>query len=114
MESSQIVSFILTVIGLLGSWKVFEKMGLEGWRGIIPIYNTYLLFKELYGNGWKMFLLLIPFYNIYVVIKLNIDLTKAFDMPKAFAAGLILMNNVFMLILGYNSAIYTKNPEVVE
>ena len=50
MESSQIVSFVLTVIGLLGSWKVFEKMGLEGWRGIIPIYNTYLLFKELYAN----------------------------------------------------------------
>ena len=38
-----------------------------------------MLCQELYGNGWKFLLLLIPIYNIYFVIKMNIDWAKAFN-----------------------------------
>lgn len=35
----------------LALWKIFEKMGTDGWRGIIPIYNIYVLFDMLWDAG---------------------------------------------------------------
>ena len=64
-----ILELIATILSLVGSWMVYKKMGRQGWEGIVPIYNTYVLCQELYGNGWKFLLLLIPFYNIYFGIQ---------------------------------------------
>ena len=69
---------------------IFKKMGHQGWEGIVPFYNTYVLCQELYGSGWKFLLLLIPLYNIYFVIKMQIDLAKAFNQGAGFGIGLLL------------------------
>ena len=68
-----ILSLIIGILTLVAEWMIFKKMGRQGWEGIVPFYNTYVLCQELYGNGWKFLLLLIPIYNIYFVIKMNID-----------------------------------------
>lgn len=60
-----ILSLIIGILTLVAEWMIFKKMGRQGWEGIVPIYNTYVLCQELYGNGWKFLLLLIPIYNIY-------------------------------------------------
>lgn len=56
------IQIIAAILSMAGSWMVYKKMGRQGWEGIVPIYNTYVLCQELYGNGWKFLLLLIPFY----------------------------------------------------
>ena len=81
------LSVILYVVMIVADWKVYEKMGRQGWECIIPFYNVYVLFQVLYGNGWKMLLLLSPFYNIYVAIKLQIDLAHGFNQFGAFVLG---------------------------
>lgn len=81
-------------------------MGRQGWESIVPIYNEYVLCDVLYGNGWKFLLILIPIYNIYFVIKLCIDLAKAFNLGVGFAIGLLLLPYVFTLILGFGTAQY--------
>ena len=96
-----ILELIATILSLVGSWMVYKKMGRQGWEGIVPIYNTYVLCQELYGNGWKFLLLLIPFYNIYFGIKMMIDLAKAFNLGAGFGIGLLLLPFVFWLILAF-------------
>lgn len=99
---------------------IFKKMGRQGWEGIVPIYNTYVLCQELYGNGWKFLLLLIPIYNIYFVIKMNIDWAKAFNQGVGFGIGLLLLPFIFQLILAfggdqYRDGSYTNTqPDMVE
>lgn len=47
--------FLLVVIALLAlaaNWRLFQKMGYEGWKAMIPLYNQFLLFKAVFGNGW--------------------------------------------------------------
>ena len=39
-----IICYIILVIGI---WVMFEKMGTDGWKSIIPFYNTYV------GNVYK-------------------------------------------------------------
>ena len=108
-----LIGLIVFVIELAAMWKIFQKMGRQGWEGIIPFYSTYILFQELYGNGWKMLFLLIPFYNIYLAIRLYIDLARAFNMPAAFGVGLILLSTIFMCILAFGSAVYGDGSKEV-
>lgn len=37
------VSLICTILTLVASWMVYKKMGRQGWEGIVPIYNLYVL-----------------------------------------------------------------------
>ena len=64
------IAFIVCILVIVGNWKIYKKMGRQGWESIVPIYNEYVLCDVLYGNGWKFLLILIPIYNIYFVIKL--------------------------------------------
>lgn len=99
------ISLVLYGIVLVAQWFVYQKMGREGWEGILPLYNMYVLFEVLYGNGWKLLTLFIPFYNIYVACKLWIDLAYAFNKSAGFGWGLILLPSIFMPILGFSKDI---------
>ena len=114
------VSLICGILTLVASWMIFKKMGRQGWEGIVPFYNTYVLCQELYGSGWKFLLLLIPLYNIYFLIKMQIDLANAFNQGAGFGIGLLLLPFIFQMILGFGSAQYrdgaqaNTQPDMVE
>lgn len=40
-----IVGFMTVVVSFIANWKLFEKMGYDGWKGIIPFYSGYILVK---------------------------------------------------------------------
>lgn len=101
-----ILELIIGILTLVAEWMIFKKMGRQGWEGIVPFYNTYVLCQELYGNGWKFLLLLIPIYNIYFVIKMNIDWAKAFNQGVGFGIGLLLLPFIFQLILAFGGEQY--------
>lgn len=103
-----IFSFAFGVLTLVAAWKLFVKMGYAGWEAIVPLYNVYILFKELYGSGWRMLLLLIPLYNIYVAIKFEIDLAHAFGKTTGFGIGLIFLNPIFLCIMGFDDSRYIR------
>jgi hypothetical protein len=105
---------IVTIVLAVAYWRVYQKMGREGWEGIIPFYNSYVLFEELYGNGWKFLLLLIPFYNIYVVFKCSIDLADSFHKSAGFGVGLALLAPIFWCILAFSDAYYLDGSQEVQ
>ena len=99
------MELVVTVLCLAATWRIFQKMGRQGWEGIIPIYNTLVMFQEVYGNGWRMFLALIPLYNIYLAFELYIKLAKKFNQSAGFGVGLVLLYPIFALILGFGKAV---------
>ena len=80
---------------------MFSKAGEPGWASIIPIFNAYVLFKMTWDKGSKFLLLLIPIYNIIVIIKTQIKLAKAFGKSGGFVAGLIFLTPIFYALLGF-------------
>lgn len=97
---------IVSILAIIALWFVFKKAGEQGWKAIIPLYNAYVLYKLIWGNGWKFLLLLIPIYNIIFYIQSMIRLARAFGKGTGFGVGLILVNVVFMCILGFGDAQY--------
>ncbi len=76
----------LAVIALLvvSMWKIFEKAGEEGWKAIVPFYNSYTLFRIAGRNGWGFLLMLVPIVNVVVAVMLSLDLAKHFGKSSAF------------------------------
>lgn len=98
-------NFVLYAIILVSQWFVYQKMGREGWEGIVPFYNSYVLFEVLYGNGWRFLLVLVPFYGIYILVKAYVDLAHAFNKGSGFGVGLLLLGFIFMPILAFSNDI---------
>lgn len=106
-----IISIAITVLTLVAMWKIFVKAGKEGWKCLIPFYNTYCLYDIAWGNGWLFLLMFVPCVNIVVWIMMLFKLSKAFGQGTGFGFGLLFLNTIFVLILGFGSAEYV-GPQV--
>lgn len=101
-----VLSLVLAILLIVARWKIYEKVGEEGWKSLIPFYSDYILYKIAWGNGWLFLLQLIPIVNIVISIICMVKLSKAFGQGGAFAAGLIFLPNIFELILGFGNYAY--------
>lgn len=106
-----ILSLAISVLTLVAMWKLFVKAGKEGWKCLIPFYNTYCLYDIAWGNGWLFLLMFVPCVNVVVGIMMLFKLAKAFGQGTGFGFGLLFLNTIFILILGFGSAEYV-GPQV--
>ena len=106
-----ILSLAISVLTLVAMWKLFVKAGRAGWKCLIPFYNTYCLYDIAWGNGWLFLLMFVPCVNVVVGIMMLFKLAKAFSQGTGFGFGLLFLNTIFILILGFGSAEYV-GPQV--
>jgi hypothetical protein len=93
------------------SWKIFIKAGEEGWKSIVPIYNLIIHLKIIKEPSWLIILILIPFFNIYAVVRIANSLSKAFGKDTGFTVGLIFLGFIFYPILAFGDAQYVYNQD---
>ena len=108
-----IVMIVIAVLTIIAQWRIFTKAGEAGWKCLIPIYNLVILFKIAGLSPWWVLGYLaavIPIVGAFIVlgitIYLNISLGKAFGKSNGFIVGLVLLNTIFTLILGFGSSEY--------
>lgn len=46
------VGLIIGVLLIIAGWRIFEKAGEKGWKILIPIYNTFILFRICGIEKW--------------------------------------------------------------
>lgn len=118
-----IVALIVGVLTIIANWKIFTKAGQKGWKCLIPIYNSVILFRIAGLSPWLIlvyFASIIPVVGWIAVLGITIylmyNLAKAFGKDGAFTVGLVLLNTIFMMILGFGKAEYqlNKGEEVIE
>ena len=100
-----VIWFALAVFGIVCEWKMFEKAGEPGWAALIPFYDTYVMFKIAFGNGWLFLLLLVPIVNIYFAIAISFKLAKAYGQGTGFGFGLLLLGAIFEAIIAFDNSI---------
>lgn len=101
-----ILALAMAVVTLIGLWKMFTKAGKPGWAAIIPFYSQYCQFEISWGNGWLFLLTLIPCVGFVVTIIMWIKMAKAFGQGTGFGLGLVFLNPIFTMILGFGSSQY--------
>lgn len=114
-----VVGLFIAIFFIVCQWKIFKKAGEEGWKSIIPIYNTYIYLKICGISGWFMlifFLPLIPVEGITLVASVisglfsiysSYRLSKSFGHGVGFTIGLVLLPIIFIPILAFGSSEYS-------
>ena len=97
---------IVSVITIIGQWKVYSKAGKPGWACIIPIYNIIVMLEIVGKPLWWVILFFIPCVNIiFVIWTLNL-VSKSFGQSEGFTIGLLLLGFIFWPILGFGNYPY--------
>ena len=99
-----LVGLLLSVVVIVGLWKVFEKAGKPGWASLVPIYNVIVLTEILGRPMWWIALFLCCGPVGWILASL--DLAKAFGKDIGFAIGLMFLPFVFVPMLGFGDARY--------
>ncbi len=106
-----IVFFIgaaISLIPLIGMWKMFVKAGKPGWAVLIPIYNTFIILDIAGKPSHWFWLMFIPFCNFFILWKVFEGIAIAYGKDKGFAVGLFLIAPLFVMILGFDKSVYSK------
>ena len=101
-----LISFAVSLLVIIGTWKMFSKAGKPGWASIVPIYNMVVLLEITGKPIWWILLLCLPLVNFVIAIILCLALAERFSKGGGFAAGLILLPFIFIPMLGFGSATY--------
>ena len=101
-----LISLVLSLIMIIGMWKVFDKAGKPGWAAIIPIYNM-IVWQEVTGRPvWWFILLFIPVVGFVIWFIVSIDMAKSFGKDTGFGVGIALIPFILLPMLGFGSAQY--------
>lgn len=109
--------FILLII-VLFCWalgKIFQKADKKFRDAWIPFYNIYLLIKITNLSNIYFLLMFVPFINIFAIYQLNTKLALVFKKSSKFKWGLIFLPFIFYPMLGFSKDRYIGiNEEKVE
>ena len=97
----ELIILAAAVVTIIALWKVFQKAGKNGWEAIVPVYNAITLLQIIGINPIWCLGLFVPVLNIVIAIAVAMRLAQGFGKETSFVVGLILLNTVFMSILGF-------------
>ena len=120
------IILVVLIIQIIAMWKVFTKAGEAGWKALIPIYNSYIYFKiagvpmlfwvsillsvlSVIQNQIIIYVALIG--TIIVTIYQAYKLAKAFGHGVGYTLGLLFLDTIFLLIIGFGSSTYQLTEE---
>lgn len=95
------IAVALAVVIAVSLWRVFTKMGQQGWTGIIPVLN-FVSIGVLSGRAWWFGVAtIVPCIGFFFVVVLLHDLAKLFGHGVPFTIGLLVLPFVFLPILAF-------------
>ena len=126
-----IFALVWWILQIIANWNIFTKAGEAGWNSLLPIYGDYVSYKIAWQTSYfwlsfilgivasyvssanlneRIFLTVIATLLRIVIAVINImyciKLSRAFGHGIGFAIGLILLQPIFLLILGFGSDPY--------
>lgn len=121
---------VLYLLQVIAYWGIFSKMGESRWKAVIPLYNTYILYRACWEGSYYILecglcvaqaylsrssnglLGLAGLAALLAIAAINIKfyyrLSQSFGYGAAFTVGLIFLRPIFLLIMGFGESEYQK------
>jgi len=107
-----ILMLLFAIVTIVGLWKLFDKAGEQGWKILVPFYNLYVWLKIIKKPLWWYIFLIIPFINVFVVLLMIVEIVKCF---KKYGLGAQALGAVFPFIylpyLGFSAKETYLHPD---
>lgn len=121
-----LISLVISVLYIIGTWKMYKKAGEHGWAAIVPGYNLYVLMK-IAKLPWFHFVIVLVLAVITGLASENetieaicgigivvysfvtyIRASKAFGKGAGFGVFTTFFPYIGTMILGFGSSKYEK------
>ena len=103
MSIYAILTILFFILSLVSLWKLFEKAGSPGWVVLIPFYNFYIWLKIINKPLWWYIFILIPFINVFTIMLMVVEMVKCF---RKFGLGeqalSVLVPFFYLPYIGFN------------
>ena len=98
---SSILSLALGILTIIAMWKIFQKAGEKGWKAIIPIYNSYILFKIAWKKApfWISFILGLIITGLTFAITWNTALYASGNVAEDLYLKSLMIEGGILLVL---------------
>ena len=127
---SYIVSLVMSILTIIGGWKMFRKFGEPGWKAIIPFYSTWVEYKYTWkavmaipvivlgfgggilmkiaeaGSALQIIASLLFLAGWALTIIAYYKRSKAFGHGIGFTIGHLIAPGVMTIILGFGKSQY--------
>ena len=116
------------VFYLIGMYKFFEKAGQEGWKGLIPFYNTYVMAVDMAGLKWYWFAIsiggsllstipvigvLFMLVGVFANVNIYYNLSKKLNKTTGWIVLTALFGSITLPLLGYmNNTTWNQSAAV--
>ena len=125
-----LIALAAVILVLISNCKIFKKAGETWWKGLIPLYNSWIETK-ITGLAWWWFLIytagvtimsfesktVSPVISMAIVLisfNYNYNLAKKFGKSNGFAVFNTILPFIGLPILAFGSAKYDKDAKVDE
>lgn len=101
-------SFFVAIFLMLCNCRLYRKAGRQWWESLIPLFNTYVQFEIIYGqgHGLRFLFLFIPIVNIFVWIKFQLDWCHAYGYGTAFGILSCIFPVITTPIMAFSDSYY--------
>lgn len=125
-----VISFAMSILAIIGGWKIFNKFGEPGWKAFIPLYGTWVEYKYTWksvmmipvavlaiggtilmetasdGTALQMVGSVAYLAGWVLTIIAYHKRSKVFGHGVGFTIGQVVMPGVFAIILGFGKSRY--------
>ncbi|MFD0995908.1 hypothetical protein HNR16_001025 [Pseudoclavibacter chungangensis] len=110
-----IVGFLLYLVFLAAIYalfafplmKIFQKMGIDGWKAWVPIVNTWTLLEAGGQHGWWQF---VPFANIVFLVLAVLKIQEGFGKETWWIVIYLLFPIIWVFILAFDGSQWRGAP----
>lgn len=123
-----LIALVFSLIQIITHWFIFKKAGEDGWKALVPVYNTYTLCKIVGVTPWWIVISFIGGFiagmfedlsfisnviTIYFNVVISLSLAKSFGKSNGFGLGLFFFGPIFYLILAFDKEAYV-GPSAID
>lgn len=102
MSIYSILPILFLLATIAGLWKIFEKAGHDGWKAIVPFYNIYIWLKLINKPVWWFIFVIVPFINVFTLLLMVVETLKCFRKDGLGEQALgVLVPFIFLPYLGF-------------
>jgi len=113
VASLSLIYLVLIILIATGIWRMFEKAGKPGWAALVPLYREWNMVQMTGKSLWWFFLLFVPLVNFVIIVRLYIEVARAFGKRGSYALMMVFFPFVAFPTLGFGAARY-KDPNAPE
>lgn len=103
---SMMVSMGIAALVLVSRWHVFKKLGMPGWKGLIPFYSDFVLFKLLWKTKpfWVQVIAAGVYYVVSIILTIVMTAVLVSNADTASEEKMLALLGIFAVIFALLTA----------